>query len=356
MNSHLAAGETEIGLSVVVPCYNEEKVLRELHRRLSAVCRSTMGDDFEIVLVNDGSKDSTWALMQMMSSEDPHIVAVNLARNHGHQLALSAGLSVCRGQRILIVDADLQDPPELLPEMMALMDQGADIVYGQREKREGESWLKRTSASAFYRLLDRMVDVKIPLDTGDFRLISRRSLNILNGMPERHRFIRGMISWIGLKQVPLRYNRQPRFAGETKYPLRKMIALALDAITSFSIVPLRFASHLGMILGALALVYLVYVFVVWARGDVVEGWTSVTSIVLIIGSIQLFVIGIIGEYLGRMFMEVKQRPMFIIADIVASNHAAKFVSASSEPSVAVQNKPANIKTEAGASMSYPVRG
>jgi polyisoprenyl-phosphate glycosyltransferase len=306
-----------IGLSVIIPCYNEEGNLAELYRRVSAVCRAQMGKDYEIVLVNDGSRDGTWPAMQGLVSEDQHVVAVDLSRNHGHQLALSAGLTVCQGQRILIIDADLQDPPELLPQMMKLMDQGADVVYGQREKREGETWLKRTTAAAFYRILDRIVDVRIPLDTGDFRLISRRALDILNSMPERLRFIRGMVSWIGLKQVPLRYVRNARFAGETKYPLHKMISFALDAITAFSIVPLRIASHLGLVFGFAALLYLSYVIVAWARGAVIEGWTSVISVVLILGSIQLFVIGIMGEYVGRIYIEAKQRPKFLIADIVA---------------------------------------
>jgi glycosyltransferase involved in cell wall biosynthesis len=318
MSINIATSARAVGLSVVIPCYNEEDNLAELYRRVSDACRRQMDKDFEIVLVNDGSRDATWPTMQRLVLEDPHVVAVNLSRNHGHQLALSAGLSVCHGQRILIIDADLQDPPELLPQMMALMDQGADVVYGQREKREGETWMKRTTAAAFYRILDRIVDVRIPVDTGDFRLISRRAVDILNSMPERHRFIRGMVSWIGLKQVPLRYVRNARFAGETKYPFRKMMSFALDAITAFSIVPLRIASHLGIVLGFGALLYLGYVIVGWARGDVVEGWTSVISIVLILGSIQLFVIGIMGEYVGRIYIEAKQRPKFLIADIKAS--------------------------------------
>ncbi len=308
-----------VGLSVVVPCYNEEHSLTELYRRVSAACRVRMGNDYELVLVNDGSKDATWSIIRTIALDDLRVVAVNLSRNHGHQLALSAGLSVCQGQRILIMDADLQDPPELLPQMMALMDRGADVVFGQREKREGETWMKRACAVAFYRLLDHIVDVQIPVDTGDFRLMSRRALDILNRMPERHRFIRGMVSWIGLNQVPLKYVRHARFAGETKYPLRKMILFALDAITAFSVVPLRIASHLGMIFSFIALIYLGYVGLAWFRGDVLEGWTSVISVVLIMGSMQLIVMGILGEYVGRIFMEAKQRPMFLIADIIVSD-------------------------------------
>jgi len=323
----IAANIRRVGLSVVVPCFDEETGLQELRRRLTAACRRQMGDDYEIVLIDDGSKDGTWPAMQAIASDDRNVVALRLARNYGHQLALTAGLTVCQGQRILIIDADLQDPPELLPQMMALMDQGADVVYGQRITREGETWVKRASAWAFYRVLDRMVDVPIAADTGDFRLMSRRALDLLNSMPERHRFIRGMVSWIGLKQVPLLYERKARYAGKTKYPIRKMISLAVDAVTSFSTVPLRFASHLGIILGFAAMLYLAYVIFQWARGDVVEGWTSVISIVLIIGSIQLFVMGIMGAYLGRMFMETKQRPMFVIADIVASKVGKKITAA-----------------------------
>lgn len=330
MPSSTTTNVRPVGLSVVVPCYNEEQGLIELHRRVSAACRAQMGSDYEIVLINDCSKDATWAIMRTIALDDRLVVAVNLTRNHGHQLALSAGLSVCQGQRILIMDADLQDPPELLPQMMALMDRGADVVFGQREKREGETWLKRASAAAFYRLLDHIVDVRIPIDTGDFRLMSRRALDILNRMPERHRFIRGMVSWIGLHQVPLKYVRSARFAGKTKYPLRKMILFAVDAITAFSVVPLRIASHLGMIFACIALIYLGYVVFAWARGDVVEGWTSVISVVLVMGSIQLIVMGILGEYVGRIFMEAKQRPMFLIADIVVSERRKAIQSPSKE--------------------------
>ena len=227
-------------LSVVAPCYNEEAVLQAFHERLEPVCRS-LGCSYEIVLINDGSRDATWARMSDLASRDPHVVAVDLRRNHGHQLALTAGLSVCRGERILVIDADLQDPPELLPDMMRLLDQGADVVYGQRRKRAGETWFKKATANLFYRVIERLADVPIPRDTGDFRLMTRATLDLFLQMPERGRFIRGMISWLGGHQVPLVYDRDARAAGETKYPLRKMLKFATDAITSFSVVPLRFA-------------------------------------------------------------------------------------------------------------------
>jgi dolichol-phosphate mannosyltransferase len=308
-------------LSVVAPCYNEAKGLLELHRRVSAVCVAAAAQDYEIVLVNDGSRDETWGVMMLLAARDPHIVAINLTRNYGHQIALSAGLAHCRGERIFIIDADLQDPPELLPQMLALMDQGADVVYGQRRSRRGESWFKNTFTLLYYRLLKRLVEIDIPLDTGDFRLISRRVLDILNAMPEQHRFIRGMVSWMGLKQVPLVYDRDPRFAGETGYPLRKLIRLGLDGITGFSVVPLRIASYAGMATGALALAMLVYSIGGWLFRSAPVGWASLTTIILLLGSAQLMVLGIVGEYLGRLYIESKRRPVYLVDSIVTQEPA-----------------------------------
>jgi dolichol-phosphate mannosyltransferase len=302
-------------LSVVAPCYNEIESLPELYRRVSKVCQDQAGDAYEIVLVNDGSSDATWSAILALTERDPHVVGVNLSRNYGHQLALSAGLSVSRGQRILIIDSDLQDPPEILPQMMAIMDEGADVVYGQRESRLGETWFKTLSAAVFYRALNRLVDIDIPLDTGDFRLMSRRALDILNAMPEQHRFIRGMVSWIGLDQRPLPYQRQKRFAGETGYPLRKMIRFALDAITGFSVRPLRLAAHLGVAFGFGGLAMLAYVLYGWLTGRVVDGWTSLMTVVLLLGSVQLLVMGVLGEYVGRLYMESKRRPLYVIERI-----------------------------------------
>ena len=308
-------------LSVVTPCYNEESNIVELHRRVSVVCASTVGTNYEIVLVNDGSRDSTWAKMIALTLQDPRVVAVNLSRNHGHQLALSAGLSICRGERILILDADLQDPPELLPRMMERMDDGVDIVYGQRMERSGETAFKKASAALFYRVFRRLVDIEIPLDTGDFRLMSRRALDILNSMPENFRFIRGMVSWIGLRQEPLPYDRASRFAGETKYPLSKMLRFALDGITAFSTKPLRIASYIGAMTGLFSLGLIVYVVSSWMRGFAVPGWTSLTVITLVLGSSQLLVLGLLGEYIGRLYIESKRRPLFIIQDILRGEDA-----------------------------------
>lgn len=318
----LPANTPRPALSVVSPCYNEEESLPQLHQRLSAVCEAAVGSDYEIVLVDDGSSDRTRAIMAEISSRDPHVVAVILSRNHGHQLALTAGLHICRGARILIIDADLQDPPELLDAMMARMDAGVDVVYGKRTERKGETLFKTWSAKLFYRLLDRLVDIDIPTDTGDFRLMSRRALDELNRMPEAHRFIRGMVSWIGLRQEALEYSRDERAAGETKYPLGKMLHFALDAIAGFSVVPLRLSIFLGLIcafFGALFLGYTVWGFL---SGNTVQGWTTTMTAVLILGSGQLLMLGVIGEYLGRLYMQSKNRPLFVIDTIIRAEAPA----------------------------------
>jgi dolichol-phosphate mannosyltransferase len=304
-----------IRLSIVVPCYREEAGLAELHRRITLAAEPLVGDEYELILVNDGSTDATWPRICVLADADARIVGVNLSRNHGHQLALSAGLALARGDRIFMLDADLQDPPELLPRMMKALDEGADVAYGQRTGRAGESLFKRVTAAAFYRLLDRLTDVRIPQDTGDFRLMSKRVLDVLNGMPETHRFVRGMVSWVGFRQVPVLYERQPRVAGSSNYPLRKMLRLAFDAITGFSTRPLRLASLLGLAFGCLGAIGVLLSIVAWAMGTTIPGWTSVVVILLTLGGIQLAVLGIIGEYLGRLYIEVKRRPLFVIDEI-----------------------------------------
>jgi polyisoprenyl-phosphate glycosyltransferase len=298
-------------LSVVCPCYNEQDCLSEFHRRAGAACRST-GRTYEIVLVNDGSTDQTWPAMLALADADPCCLCVNLSRNHGHQLALTAGLTLCRGERVLIIDADLQDPPELLAEMLKVMDAGADVVYGQRRRRAGETAFKRASAAFFYRLLDQLTDTPIPRDSGDFRLLSRRALDVLLSMPERHRFLRGMVSWIGFRQEPLPYERDPRHAGRTKYPLRKMLQFAADAVTGFSIKPLAFASLAGVGTSLFAFALFVYSLVSWLGGGTVHGWTSLMAGMALLSSIQLLVLGIIGAYVGRLFEQSKGRPLFVI--------------------------------------------
>jgi polyisoprenyl-phosphate glycosyltransferase len=311
------------GLSVVVPCYNEEDGVVELHRRLTAVCRKVCGDGYEIVLVNDGSKDATWKLITHLTERDPQVVGVNLSRNYGHQVALTAGLSICRGDRVLIVDADLQDPPEMLSAMMSMMDDGADVVYGQRVRRHGESWFKKATASLFYSVLCHLSSVEIPRDTGDFRLISRRVLEVLQNMPEQQRFMRGMISWMGFRQVPVRYERAVRFAGETKYPFRKMVRFAIDGITGFSVRPLRVASYLGLLFALASALMIGYALYSWWSDVTVPGWTSVMTVLLLLGSVQMLVLGVMGEYLGRLFIEAKRRPLFLIDKVLYGSQLAR---------------------------------
>jgi polyisoprenyl-phosphate glycosyltransferase len=311
-------------LSVVAPCFNEEAVLPEFLQRMGAVLDALpdgVGADSEIVVVDDGSRDGTWALLNEAVARDARIVAVRLMRNHGHQLALTAGLSLCRGQRILVIDADLQDPPELLPDMMRLMDGvngegGADVVYGQRRLREGETLFKRASASLFYRTIGRLTDVPIPTDAGDFRLMTRRVVDVLSAMPERHRFIRGMVAWIGGKQVPILYDRKARAAGESKYPLRMMMAFAADAITAFSVVPLMAALIIGWGMALVGLAFFLYSIVGWMLDYNLPGWTSLMAAMGLLGGAQFLMLGIIGAYLGRLYDQSKGRPLFMIREIV----------------------------------------
>ena len=303
-------------LSIVVPCFNEEACLPELHRRLGDAARTAVGDEYELVLINDGSRDGSWPIMQRLAAEDPHLVAVNLSRNHGHQLALTAGLDLCSGDTVLIIDADLQDPPELLGGMMeAMREAGADVVYGVRRSRAGETAFKRATAHGFYRLLSRATEVDIPLDAGDFRLMSRRALDALLAMPEQARFIRGMVAWIGFRQVPFAYDRQERFAGETKYPLKKMMRFAFDALTGFSSAPLKLASHAGLALSGLSLLLILYIAYAFLAGRSIQGWTSLMLVVVVLGAVQMFVLALMGEYIGRLYNEAKRRPLYIVQEI-----------------------------------------
>jgi dolichol-phosphate mannosyltransferase len=311
-------------LSIVVPCFNEEECLGALHERLAASARKAAGADYEILLVNDGSRDSSWPIMQKLAAKDSRVVAINLSRNHGHQLALTAGLDLCRGDIILIIDADLQDPPELLADMLEVMrTDGADVVYGVRRSRRGDTAFKRATAHGFYRLLSRATEVDIPLDAGDFRLMTRRALDALLAMPEQARFIRGMVAWIGFRQVALPYDRQERFAGETKYPLGKMIRFALDALTGFSSAPLKLASHAGLALSAGSLLLLVYIAFGWMSGRSIPGWASLMLVVVILGAVQMFVLALMGEYIGRLYNEAKRRPLYIVQDIAGGSVAGR---------------------------------
>jgi len=327
-------------LSIVVPCFNEEACLPVLHERLSFAARAAVGEDYELVLVNDGSRDQSWAIMQRLAEGDPHLVAVNLSRNHGHQLALTAGLDLCRGDSIMIIDADLQDPPELLSAMLATMRaEQADVVYGVRKSREGETAFKRATAHGFYRLLSRATEVDIPLDTGDFRLMSRRALDALLAMPEQARFIRGMVAWIGFKQVPLAYDRKERFAGETKYPLSKMVRFAFDALTGFSSAPLKLASHAGLALSAGSLLIVLYILYAWLSGKSIQGWTSLMLVVVVLGAIQMFVLALMGEYIGRLYNESKRRPLYVIQEIAGGDGGRARLGYVAAPATAKSDKP-----------------
>lgn len=300
-------------LSVVVPCYNEEDTLSSTIQRLNRVC-AIYTDSYELLFVDDGSADGTWKRLSELHCEFPALKAIRLSRNFGHQAALTAGLRLAIGMDILLIDADLQDPPELLPELLLKRAEGYDIVYGRRNARDGESSFKRATAWIFYRVINFFSDIAIPTDTGDFRLMSRRAVNALLQLPERNRFIRGMVAWIGFPQAAVDYRRDARSAGTTKYTFRKMLRLSIDAITGFSIRPLRLAVMLGgaMLVGFAAI--LTWVLYVWSKHHTILGWTSLLCVILLIGGCQTILLGVMGEYLGRLFIETKQRPLFIIQE------------------------------------------
>lgn len=290
--------------------------MRAFAARMQAVCVQAVGDAYEIIAVNDGSTDASWPILQELHAADPsHWVLVDLARNHGQQAALTAGLHYTQGAAVLLIDADLQDPPELLAAMLEKL-QSADVVYGQRRARVGEGWFKRTSAHVFYRLLGWLADARIPPDTGDFRLMRRHVVDALAAMPEYHRFLRGMVAWIGFTQVPLQYDRAPRHAGVTHYNFAAMLRFAGDAITGFSIKPLRLAllaAGCGLGLACLIAVYALHAFFV---SGVVPGWTSLVFVFLIFSALQLFCLGVMGEYVGRIYMQSKARPLFIVRVVI----------------------------------------
>ncbi|HEY8616127.1 glycosyltransferase family 2 protein [Phenylobacterium sp.] len=300
-------------LSVIVPCFNEEEVLPETHRRLGAVLDS-LGEDYELLYVNDGSRDRTLAMLRDLAQRDRRVRVINLSRNFGHQIAVSAGLDHAQGRVTVIIDADLQDPPAVIPEMIDKWREGYDVVYGQRRSRPGESAFKLGSARLFYRFLNLLSDRPIPLDAGDFRLLDRAVVDAMRGMREYDRFLRGMVSWVGFRQYALPYDRDARFAGESKYPLMKMLRLAADGILSFSVTPLRAAIVLGLVSAALAFLGIVYAIVLRLTTSTwVSGWTLLFVAILFMGGVQLVTAGIIGEYVGRIYREVKGRPLYLLA-------------------------------------------
>ena len=315
-----AANLTTYQLAIVAPCYNEAGGLPEFVRRVKAVC-AQLGCAHEIILVNDGSRDGTLSVALDLASRDPVIRVVNLLRNFGHQAAVTAGLDLAGGDAVVLIDSDLQDPPEVLLEMVAAWRAGADVAYGQRRSREGETAFKLFTAQLFYRLLRGLTKSEIPADTGDFRLMDRRVVDVLRSMREPHRFIRGMVSWVGGQQVAVPYDRKPRFAGETKYPFGKMFAFAVDAITSFSIVPLRLVTWLALTVIALTVVAGVGVVVVKLFNPhyFIPGYPSIIITIVFFGGVQLLALGIIGEYLGRMYEASKARPLYIVEQVYAQH-------------------------------------
>jgi len=311
-----------IKLSIIIPIYNESKIISELHLRLNktiALFKTELNinlDEIEIIFVNDGSKDDSLLQLIALTQNNKHYKVVNFSRNFGHQKAVTAGIDVSVGDSVVLIDADLQDPPEFIIDLYKKQSEGYDVVYAVRSKRKGESLFKMTTAKIFYRLLFKITDINIPLDTGDFRIMKRSVVNVLKNMPETHRFIRGMVSWVGFKQVGLEYERQERFAGDTKYPLKKMIIFAIDALTSFSTAPLKAASYFGFfvsVIGLLGIFWVVYT--KYFTNNNISGWSSIMVTVLFMGGVQLLTLGIIGQYIGRISEESKNRPLYIIEKI-----------------------------------------
>jgi glycosyltransferase involved in cell wall biosynthesis len=302
--------------SLIIPIYNEEETIPELYRRVSDVMDS-LDDSVELILINDGSRDRSLKLMRELQERDARVCYISFARNFGHQAAVTAGLNFARGQVIVVLDADLQDPPELIPKMIESWQAGYHVVYAQRTKRKKESWFKRLTAYVFYRLLRQLADVDIPADTGDFCLMDRQVVDVLNSMPERNRYIRGLRAWIGFRQTAVKFERDPRFAGEVKYTFKKSLALAINSLVSFSKIPLRISTYLGLFsaLIALLMALLVLYWRLQQPDSPVTGLATILIAVFFLGSVQLIGIGILGEYIGRIYEEVKGRPAYTIAEI-----------------------------------------
>lgn len=308
--------QSPLCISVVVPAYNEEEVLPELHRRLQAVL-SQLTTNYEIVYVNDGSQDRTLEVMRELKEADSHVGYVNLSRNFGKEIAMTAGLDLARGDAVVVIDADLQDPPELIPKLLEGWKAGFDVVYARRVSRAGETWLKKATARAFYRIIQRIGPVSIPEDVGDFRLMSRRAVDALKQIRERHRFMKGLFAWIGFPQKAIDYQRDARFAGVTKWNYWKLWNFAIEGITSFSIAPLKISTYAGLLVAALAFIYAMWViYKTLIFGDPVQGYPSLMVVVLFLGGVQLVGIGLLGEYLGRMFVETKYRPLYLLDEVV----------------------------------------
>jgi dolichol-phosphate mannosyltransferase len=308
-------------LSIVVPIFNEYEVIDEFYGRSKKLIDSMSSNlECELIFVDDGSSDDSYQKLMKLADEDHSIRVVKFSRNFGHQTAITAGIDIARGDAVVVIDADLQDPPEVIKELIEKWEEGYEVVYGVRDKRDGESKMKLLTAKLFYRLLKAITNIEIPLDVGDFRLMSKRAVEQFRELRERDRFVRGLVSWVGFKQVGVSYKRDKRYAGETKYPYRKMIKFALDGIISFSSIPLKFATWLGYITSLVAFLYACSVFVQKALGITVQGWATITVGMFFLGGVQLLCLGIIGEYIGRIFNEIKQRPLYIIDEIYDSKN------------------------------------
>jgi glycosyltransferase involved in cell wall biosynthesis len=303
-----------IAYSIIAPIFNEFENIPELYRRVSEVMDST-GESWELVLVDDGSTDHSTQRIHELAAQDPHVRPVIFARNFGHQIAVTAGLDFSRGAAVVIIDADLQDPPEVILQLAAKWKDGYEVVYAVRAEREGESKFKLWTAALFYRMIYMITDVKIPLDTGDFRLLDRKVVDVMNKMRERHRFLRGMSSWVGFRQIGVEYKRSARFSGETKYPFKKMVRLALNAITSFSYFPLQVATYMGFFAAGIAIIAIPVIAILRIIGSRFFGGQATTLIaVLFLGGVQLISLGVLGEYIGRIYDEVKGRPLYIVRE------------------------------------------
>lgn len=310
---------SKLFISIIIPCFNEEEVIRDTHQRIKGVLLSNKYSNHEIIYVNDGSRDSTMVKLNEIAKKDSKVRVISFSRNFGHQSAVTAGINHCHGDIAIIIDADLQDPPEIFPEMIRKYTQEkCNVVYGVRKQRDGESFFKIITAKLFYRIMNYFSEVHIPLDTGDFRLIDRKVINEYNSLKEKSKYVRGLISWIGFKQEPIYYNRDARFAGETKYPLKKMIKFATIGIMYFTSKPLKLALFLGAFSIGIDLFLVVYVILSKFISSIstVPGWTSTLLIVLFLGGVQLVTIGIIGEYIGTIFNEIKNRPEYIVSETV----------------------------------------
>ena len=306
-------------ISLVVPVFNESEVLRTFYERASATLGNLRGFAYEIVFVDDGSHDDTYEQLTAFAAADPHVRVLKFSRNFGHQIAITAGIDYAQGDCVVVIDADLQDPPEVIPAMIDQWCQGFDVVYGVRSDREGENALKLATASLFYWLLQRLTNIEIPRNVGDFRLMSRRAVDQLKQLREKDRFVRGLVSWVGFRQTGVPYHRDKRYAGETKYPYRKMMKFAFDGITSFSTAPLKVATWTGYAAALAAILYLISVFIQKLLGFTVDGWATIMVAMLFLGSVQLICLGILGEYLGRIFNEVKPRPMYVVEEALSFN-------------------------------------